>query len=32
MKHSFKDIVKMFRVVADWFKTDERLVYPNENS
>ena len=26
-----KFIVKMFRTVADWFDTDERLVYPNEN-
>ena len=24
-------IVKMFRIVADWFNTDKRLVYPNEN-
>lgn len=24
-------IVKMFRTVANWFDTDRRLVYPNEN-
>ncbi len=28
---SGKRIVKMFRMVADWFDTDKRLVYPNEN-
>lgn len=26
-----KFIVKMFRTVAEWFDTDRRLVYPNEN-
>lgn len=26
-----KKIVSMFRMVADWFNTDKRLVYPNEN-
>jgi len=26
-----KTIVKMFRTVAKWFNTDQRLVYPNEN-
>ncbi len=24
-------VVKMFRTIADWFGTDQRLVYPNEN-
>ncbi|MCR4558222.1 MAG: hypothetical protein K5779_10425 [Saccharofermentans sp.] len=24
-------IVKMFRTIAEWFDTDRRLVYPNEN-
>lgn len=24
-------VVKMFRTIADWFDTDRRLVYPNEN-
>ena len=24
-------IVKMFRIIAEWFDTDRRLVYPNEN-
>lgn len=24
-------IVRMFRTVAKWFNTDQRLVYPNEN-
>lgn len=24
-------VVKMFRTIAEWFGTDERLVYPNEN-
>ena len=24
-------VVKAFRTIADWFGTDERLVYPNEN-
>jgi len=28
---SGRRIVKMFRIVADWFNTDKRLVYPNEN-
>ena len=28
---SGKFIVKMFRTVAEWFDTDRRLVYPNEN-
>ena len=26
-----KFIVKMFRTIAEWFDTDRRLVYPNEN-
>ena len=26
-----RKIVTMFRTVADWFNTDKRLVYPNEN-
>lgn len=26
-----KQIVGMFRMVAKWFNTDQRLVYPNEN-
>ena len=24
-------VVKMFRLIAEWFDTDRRLVYPNEN-
>ncbi|SCW49063.1 protein of unknown function [Ruminococcaceae bacterium YRB3002] len=28
---SGRRIVSMFRMVADWFNTDKRLVYPNEN-
>ncbi len=28
---SGKFVVKAFRTVADWFGTDKRLVYPNEN-
>lgn len=24
-------VVKMFRTIAEWFGTDQRLVYPNEN-
>ena len=28
---SGKFVVKMFRMIADWFNTDKRLVYPNEN-
>ena len=28
---SGKFVVKMFRVVTDWFGTDQELVYPNEN-
>jgi len=28
---SGKFVVKMFRTIADWFDTDRRLVYPNEN-
>lgn len=24
-------VVKLFRTIADWFDTDRRLVYPNEN-
>ena len=28
---SGKFVVKAFRMVADWFGTDKRLVYPNEN-
>lgn len=24
-------IVNLFRIIADWFQTDKRLVYPNEN-
>ena len=28
---SGKFVVKMFRTVAEWFGTDKRLVYPNEN-
>ena len=24
-------VTKMFRMIADWFGTDQRLVYPNEN-
>lgn len=24
-------VVKLFRIVAKWFDTDQRLVYPNEN-
>ncbi len=26
-----KFVVKMFRMIAEWFDTDRRLVYPNEN-
>lgn len=26
-----RTVVKMFRTVAKWFNTDQRLVYPNEN-
>ena len=28
---SGKFVVKIFRVVSDWFGTDQNLVYPNEN-
>ena len=28
---SGRRIVSMFRMVANWFNTDKRLVYPNEN-
>lgn len=28
---SGRRVVSMFRMVADWFNTDKRLVYPNEN-
>ena len=28
---SGRRVVSMFRMVADWFNTDQRLVYPNEN-
>ena len=28
---SGKFVVKVFRVVSDWFGTDQNLVYPNEN-
>ena len=28
---SGKFVVKMFRTISEWFNTDQRLVYPNEN-
>lgn len=28
---SGKAVVEMFRTIAEWFDTDRRLVYPNEN-
>ncbi len=27
--HKGKQVVKLFRVIADWFQTDQRLVYPD---